>query len=110
MAVTRRYWTTVGLAALLALWAAFLGSPLPLAGAALVLGWLLARQYRFVRAASATADRLAVDQRVERRRVTAEDIHPSPTGWLPSCEQRHGTGNIPCSNGWTSLIKLNFNI
>lgn len=73
MEVTRRYWTTVGLAALLSLWALFLETPLPLVGAVLVCAWLVARQYRFVRAAGAAVDGLTVDQRLERTRVTTDD-------------------------------------
>jgi len=73
MEVTRRYWLTVGVAGLLLLWGLVLERPALLIGAASVGAWLLTRQYRFVRTTRATVDALAIDPRLDRTRVTAEE-------------------------------------
>ena len=73
MEVTRRYWLTVGVAGLLGLWALVLERPVLLVGAASIGGWLLSRQYRFVRTTQATVDSLAITQQLDRTRVTAKE-------------------------------------
>lgn len=73
MEATRRYWTTVALAGLLALWAVILERPPLLVGATSVAAWLLVRQYRFVRTANETVATLDIEQHLARRRVTAEE-------------------------------------
>ncbi|WP_135828659.1 DUF58 domain-containing protein [Halorussus halobius] len=62
MGVTRRYWGEAGLVVALAGSAALLARPLLLVGAAGLAGWLLARQYAFVRAVGEVAADLTVVQ------------------------------------------------
>ena len=73
---TRRLWAIGGLAAFLAAFGVLLARPVALAGAALVGGWLLSRQYRFLRAAERTADSLSVRQSPARTGVRTEASVP----------------------------------
>ncbi len=61
MKVTRRYWTAVLLGGVLASSAPVVDSIVPLGGASVLWGWLLARQYTFIRGAQ------SVDERLETR-------------------------------------------
>jgi uncharacterized protein (DUF58 family) len=73
MEVTRRYWLTAGVVGLLLLWTLILERPVLLGGAVGVGGWLLTRQYRFVRTTSDTVESLTIDHQLDRTRVTAEE-------------------------------------
>lgn len=73
MEPTRRAVSVAGLAALLATLAAVLSRPWLLAGTAAVAGWLVARQYRFLRALSRLDRELSVEQAPSRRSVVAGD-------------------------------------
>lgn len=74
MGVTRRYWGGAGLVAVLAGLAVLFDRPLLLAGAGGVAGWVLARQYAFVRDVSRVADDVSVAQSPERDAITVEDV------------------------------------
>lgn len=69
---TRRYWAAVGLGGLLAFVAVALARPAPFAGAALLWGWLLARQYAFVREFEAALDGLSFSLSTTRQRVVTD--------------------------------------
>jgi len=73
MRVTWRYWITVGLMVVLAVWAFVVESTTLLIGVAGIGAWLLTLQYRFVRATQATVAALTVEQQVDRTRVTATE-------------------------------------
>lgn len=91
MEVTRRYWGDAGLAVVLVGLAVVFGRPLLLVGAAGVGGWLLARQYAFVRDAANVNANVSVVQTFERDAVAVDDElevslavelpHPTPV-WL----------------------------
>lgn len=72
MQFTRRYWATVALVALPAVWAAILERPVALVGAVGVTAWLVAYQYRFVRTTGEVLSDLTVAVESERTRITAE--------------------------------------
>jgi uncharacterized protein (DUF58 family) len=88
MGVTRRYWGEAGLVVVLVGATVLLARPLLLVGAAGVAGWLLARQYAFVRTVSDVAADLRVTQSTTRDAVVideevrvvldAELAHPAP--------------------------------
>lgn len=69
----RRWWIVAGLGAFLAAWAVVLVDPVALAGAVGVGGWLLAQQYRFVRATGRTVDALSIGHSPVRTLATAGD-------------------------------------
>lgn len=73
MGVTRRYWGEAGLVGLLTGLAVVFAEPLFLVGSAGVGGWLLARQYAFVRTASKIAEDLSVTQSPDRDAVMVGD-------------------------------------
>ncbi|WP_157971645.1 DUF58 domain-containing protein [Halorussus litoreus] len=73
MGVTRGYWGEAGLVVALVAAAVAFARPSLLVGAAGVAGWLLARQYAFVRDVSAVAADLSVDQSVARDAVRVGD-------------------------------------
>jgi uncharacterized protein (DUF58 family) len=73
MGVTRRYWGEAGLVVVLAGAAVLFARPVLLLGAAGVAGWLLARQYAFVRTVSDVAADLSVTQSATRDAVGVED-------------------------------------
>lgn len=73
MRVTRRYWTTVGVAVLLAVWALVLEHSALLIGTTGLGAWVVARQYLFVQTVRRAASDLTVAQRLDRTRVTAEE-------------------------------------
>jgi uncharacterized protein (DUF58 family) len=70
MRATRRLWGVVLLGVLLAVFAVLLERPLPLVGAAGLGAWLLAHQYRFLRALEDTAETTVIEQTIPRERVT----------------------------------------
>jgi len=72
MRATNRFWTVAALAGALVVWATVLGRPLPLVGAAGIVAWLLAQQYRFVRLVEDSLGSLTVDHSVSRQRVPAD--------------------------------------
>jgi len=69
---TRRYWSAVGLGGLLAVGAVVLARPALLGGAVVLWGWLLAHQYRFLRAFEAALDDLSLSLASTRSRVVTE--------------------------------------
>lgn len=69
---TRPYWAVVGLGGFLAIGAVVLAQPALIAGTALLWGWLLARQYRFIRASEAAFDGLSVTLSSARTRVVTD--------------------------------------
>lgn len=71
MRLTHRYWATASLVPVLSVGAVVLDQPVLLFGAALVGGWLLARQYAFIDELRTTIEHLHVSQRLERDRVAA---------------------------------------
>ncbi|WP_277543748.1 DUF58 domain-containing protein [Haloarcula laminariae] len=73
MEFTRRYWATVALVALLAVWATVLERPLLVVGAGGVTAWLLVYQYRFVRTTGTALAALDIVLQTARTRVTAEE-------------------------------------
>ena len=73
MEATRRFRATVALAAFLAAGGVITGDGLLVVGAGLVAGWLLARQYLFVRDATAALNELQVDQSLSRTAVVTGD-------------------------------------
>src|SRR6056297_1853292 len=73
MRVTRGYWGEFGLVVATTGAAALFAEPLLLVGAAGVGGWLLARQYAFVRAVTEAADSLDVAQSPECDRLGEDD-------------------------------------
>jgi len=84
MGVTRRYWAEAGAVAALAGLAVLFARPVLLVGAAGVGGWLLARQYAFVRTVSAVADDLSVTQSLDRNPVAVEEeVRVALTAELP---------------------------
>jgi len=72
MQVTRWYWTVAAVGAILVGWGVVVAGPVALIGGAFVGAWLLAQQYRFVRAATQVPERLTVDLST-RDRVSAEE-------------------------------------
>lgn len=73
MEVTRRFRAIVALAAFLAAGGVVTGDGILVAGAGVVAGWLLARQYLFVRDAAAAIDELRVEQNLSRTAVVTDD-------------------------------------
>jgi uncharacterized protein (DUF58 family) len=73
MHVTRRYWTAVTLATLLAVAAVLLVQPLLVVGAAGIGAWLLVHQALFVRTVTRTNNGLSVTQSVTREQVIVDD-------------------------------------
>ncbi|USZ69756.1 DUF58 domain-containing protein (plasmid) [Halorussus salilacus] len=73
MEATRRYWGEAGVAVVLAGSAVLFGRAVLLVGAAGVAGWLVARQYLFVRAVSNAAEDLSVTQSVARDATSVGD-------------------------------------
>lgn len=76
MRVRSRCVAVAGVGVALAVWAVVLGEPVALAGSVGVGGWLLAQQYRFVRATARTAESLAVGYSPVRTHVTAGETSP----------------------------------
>lgn len=72
MQLTRRGWGIVATGVVLGVLSVVFAQPRLLIGAVGVGGWLLARQYRFVRALSATMDDLAIEQTLTQDRIVAE--------------------------------------
>jgi len=73
MQPTRRYWATIFLAGFQALGAVVLGSPVLLVGAAVVLGWVVARQYRYVRALQQAVASLSIERTLSQSVVASDD-------------------------------------
>ena len=88
MRFTRRYWATASLVVVLSGGAVVLVQPVLFFGAALVGGWLLARQYAFIEDLHSTVDGLELSQTLDRERAVSETpvplvlmaslSHPSP--------------------------------
>jgi uncharacterized protein (DUF58 family) len=96
MEVTRRYWFAVGLVCLLGLWALILERPLVLGGAILVAGWILTRQYRFVRISADEFRTMSVSQSLTRNRLTAGE---TITGTLAVETARPARNRITVQSG-----------
>jgi uncharacterized protein (DUF58 family) len=87
MQPTRRYWATVALGGFLALGGIAIQRPALIVGAAVLGGWLLARQYSFVRTLRSSVEALAVERDFSQQTVTTGDsvsialtvTHPSVT-------------------------------
>jgi uncharacterized protein (DUF58 family) len=73
MQPTRRYWATVALAGSLALGGVAIQRPALIIGAAVLGGWVLARQYLFVRGLQATVDGIDIDRTLSQTAVTTGD-------------------------------------
>ncbi|WP_458207711.1 DUF58 domain-containing protein [Haladaptatus sp. NG-SE-30] len=73
MEVTRRYWGETGLLVTLTGLAVFFSRPFLLIGAAGIGGWLVARQYAFVRSVSGVSADLSIVQSPDRDVVHVED-------------------------------------
>ncbi|WP_101297054.1 DUF58 domain-containing protein [Halegenticoccus soli] len=73
MHVSRRYWASVAVAASLAALSVITARPVLLFGAAGLGAWLIARQYAFVRGATAVDDRLTVDLTLARTEVVVDE-------------------------------------
>jgi uncharacterized protein (DUF58 family) len=73
MGVTRRFWGEAGLVVALAALTVLFARPLLLVGAAGVGGWLLARQYGFVRSVGGVASDVSVVLSPDRRSVAVDD-------------------------------------
>lgn len=73
MGVTRRYWGEAGLAVALAGLTVLFARPVLLVGVGGVAGWLLARQYDFVRTVGDVATDLSVVQSPENEVVAVDD-------------------------------------
>ncbi|WP_129115396.1 DUF58 domain-containing protein [Halegenticoccus tardaugens] len=73
MHVSRRYWANATIAAALAALSIVTARPVLLLGAAGLGAWLIARQYGFVRSATAVDDRLTVDLRPSRTEVVVDE-------------------------------------
>jgi uncharacterized protein (DUF58 family) len=71
MEVTRRFWGSVGIALALGMWGLFLQRVVLLIGTAVLGAWLLTAQYRFVRDARKTVERLDIRQEIEDRTFIA---------------------------------------
>lgn len=72
LSVTRRFWGSATTGALLLTAGAVLGRPLLFGSAAAVFGWLLLRQYRFVRVVRRVRDSATVRQRPTQKRLTVD--------------------------------------
>lgn len=73
MRARTRFWTVAALAVVLGLWAVVVERLLVLVGAAVICAWLLAGQYRFLKAAETTVDSLTVDQAITQSQVATEE-------------------------------------
>ncbi|WP_135825296.1 DUF58 domain-containing protein [Halorussus ruber] len=73
MGVTRRFWGEAGLVVVLAGLAVLFARPILLVGAAGVAGWLLTRQYAFVRSVSKVSSDLAVAQSASKGALRVGD-------------------------------------
>ena len=73
MQVTRRFWLVVAVALTLTVSGVVAERGVLVAGGAGVGAWLIARQYRFVTSLESTLDALAIDQRIDERRVFTDD-------------------------------------
>ena len=71
MRFTRRYWAIASLVLLLSVGAVVLVQPVLMFGAAVIGGWLLARQYLFIEDLRSTIDDLEVGQSLEDDRVVS---------------------------------------
>ncbi|WP_247730665.1 DUF58 domain-containing protein [Halovivax limisalsi] len=92
MRPTRRGASAYALAAVLVGYAVVVADPLALAGATLVGAWLLAAQYRFLRAARSTADGLSV--RVEPGRRAVRTGATTPVALSVSAEAPLATPDV----------------
>ncbi|WP_135534914.1 DUF58 domain-containing protein [Halostella pelagica] len=73
MEPSRRYWAIVALVAFLAVGGAAIRRPTLIVGAAVLGGWLLAQQFRFVRGLRSTVGTVDIEQTLSQRTVTAGD-------------------------------------
>ncbi|WP_121820745.1 DUF58 domain-containing protein [Halostella salina] len=73
MQPTRRYWAMLCLAGFLAVGAVTLDLPTLLVGAAVICGWLLSRQYRYLRGLRDAVENIEVDRYLSRGTVTTDD-------------------------------------
>jgi uncharacterized protein (DUF58 family) len=71
MEPTRQWWTVAGIGLFLSGFAVVLARPVLLVGVVGLGGFLLARQYRFLRVVQAVEDRLDVEQSVSEERVAS---------------------------------------
>ncbi|MFC4451590.1 DUF58 domain-containing protein [Halorussus aquaticus] len=80
MRAERRYWGVAVVGALLALSAVTLDRPVLLAGAAGIGGWLLSRQFDFVRASAAVRSDLRIEQDPDRGTTLTDQPVPVTLG------------------------------
>jgi uncharacterized protein (DUF58 family) len=76
MQPTRRALVVAGLAAFLLAWGHFLARPLPIVGAVALTASLLAAGFRFARLLDETLGTVTIEQRLTRRRVSADETTP----------------------------------
>ena len=109
MRFTRRYWATASLVVVLSVGATVLVQPVLFFGAALVGGWLLARQYAFVTELRSTFESLELTQTLDRERTVSETpVALVITASLsePSTLNLHVSGGVPVTTSVSSQARF----
>ncbi|WP_331234074.1 DUF58 domain-containing protein [Natronorarus salvus] len=109
MRFTRRYWATASLVAVLSGGAVVLVQPVLFFGAALVGGWLLARQFAFVDELNSTVESLELSQTLEKERAVSGTPVPlvvTASLQTPATLDIHVRGGVPVTASASSQAEF----